>query len=427
MPMTHDSAARTIAASPLSRPKSRKLGEPQFSRVPDHAYCSPESDRLLVALFFLAIFLPLVAYLRGIESGQTLDENRHLAPKPKLVRGQIWKLPEQIDAYYRDWFGFRKRLIQWQNTARYLWLRSSNDDLLQGKQGWIFFARGGTIQNHMGLAPFSPSAVAAWQARLERRQQLLAARGIKYVFVVAPDKPSIYPEMLPASVQNNLGETRLDQLAAALHNSRSPATLLDLRGALIDAKRDGVVYFAQDTHWNGRGLYAAAREIARHAHELFPEVKLPPPLGVDYQLKTLEWGGGDWNLFGLPRENRKYPSELLVRITPMKAREVSVRAPAGITPIVEPWNQPRRFVRPDAARKVLVLHDSFMRTGMEDGEHRLLVDSFAESTFVGMKPSLADLARLVDHWHPDLVIEELVERGVEGEPLPEAMPPLPAP
>lgn len=413
---THEGTARTIAASPLARPKSRKLGEPQFSRVPDHAYCNPESDRLLVALFFIAIFLPLFAYLRGIESGETLDEKRDLAPRPRFELAQIWKLPEQIDAYYRDWFGFRRRLIQFQNTARYLWLKSSNEDLLRGKDGWVFYARGGTIQNHMGLSPFTPVQLAAWQRRLEAHQKLLTDRGGKYVFVVAPDKPSIYPELLPAAVQNNLGETKLDQLAKTLRDAQSPVTLLDLRDVLVDAKRDGAVYFTQDTHWNGRGFYVAALQIGKYAHSLFPEVVIPPPLGVDYQLKSFEWGGGDWNLFGLPGENLKYPAELLVRITPLIAKQVPISAPPGLTPIKEPWNQPRKFVHPGGARKALVLHDSFMRTGLLDPELRLLVESFAEITYVGIKPTLADLKLLVDQAQPDLVIEELVERSIDGEP-----------
>jgi hypothetical protein len=49
-------------------------------------------------------------------------------------------------------------------------------------------------------------------------------------------------------------------------------TVIDLRASLRAAKRESVVYYKADTHWNTRGAYAAYQEILRVLAADFPEV-----------------------------------------------------------------------------------------------------------------------------------------------------------
>ena len=47
---------------------------------------------------------------------------------------------------------------------------------------------------------------------LQDTQDWLAAHGIRYVFVLTPDKHQIYPEYIPASIHRLHEQTRSDQL-----------------------------------------------------------------------------------------------------------------------------------------------------------------------------------------------------------------------
>ena len=143
---------------PVSTPLStanRVLGEPEFAKVPAHAWISAAPDKILIAMFLLFLFLPLAAYLMKWESGESLQENRNLARAPAFGTDPVAKLPAIIDAYYRDYFGFRKRLIRWHDTIRYKWLRISTERVVIGKDDWAFFVAEGNLQSFIGAEPLS--------------------------------------------------------------------------------------------------------------------------------------------------------------------------------------------------------------------------------------------------------------------------------
>lgn len=408
---------RTLAASPLSRPGSRKLGEPEFARIPDHLWHGRISDSAVVALFVAAILSPFVAFWLGVRGEPELQENRKLAARPDFSLANRDHWAEQIDTYYRDHFGFRARLITWENTVRAAKLGASNKDLLIGRNRWAFYAREGNFENHMGLAPFSESELQAWKRHLELRHALLAADGIKYLFVVAPDKETIYPEELPAFVERALRPDRLSQLMAYLKKTQSPVAILPLHDLLRAAKSQGLVYFPQDTHWNGRGFFLANQEILREVkRRWFPDLNVPT-LAPDYAIEAQPFLGGEWNLVGLPRENGTFFSEFVVRKTPALAKaESGHRLPSNWPEIPESWVRPLWYSQPQGKHRVVVIHDSFMRTGCPDRDHIPLAESFAYSLFVGRRPDTAQLMTIIEREHPDLVIQELVERHIFGLP-----------
>jgi hypothetical protein len=105
-------------------------------------------------------------------------------------------------------------------------------------------------------------------------QGQLAARGVRFVFAVAPDKESIYPERLPPT-WSPLGPTTLDRLLAELRR-RTDVEIVDLRPALLAEKAndrpevEDLAYFPRGTHWTPRGAFAASQEILRRIARDFP-------------------------------------------------------------------------------------------------------------------------------------------------------------
>ncbi len=416
--------ARRTAASPLARPQSRKLGEPEFARIADYRWHGRLSDGLVAALFVAAILLPFIASWQSIRGEPELHENRNLAARPDLGLSNWARWAEQIDAYYRDHFAFRARLINWENTLRVVKLQSWNKDLLIGRERWMFFTGEGNLDNHLGLEPFSAQELAQWKQYFERRHFLLQASGSRYLLVIAPDKEAIYPEMLPDAVRRSLGTSRLTQLLTYLQQTNSPLAVLPLHNALRAAKSQGLVYFPQDTHWNGRGLFLANQEIARYAQaHWFPELQVPT-LAPDYAIEEHAWEGGEWNMVGLPRENGKYRSEFLIPKRPPRAQARPGTLPANWPDIPQPWLRPLWYAQPQGSRRLLVLHDSFMRTGCPDRDRMPVAEVFAHSLFIGDQPDLVHLDTLVNRERPDLVVQEIVERHLRGAPRDEFVPGL---
>jgi alginate O-acetyltransferase complex protein AlgJ len=393
----------------------RELGVPEFAKVPDYPWIRPWADRVLVAAFLLMAILPLVAWLSGKTSIETLGENRRLASLPSLSQELFEKWPATIDTYFRDNFGFRDKLIHANNVLLRKWLGVPGEGLVIGKGGWAFYRdpKEKIFENHLGMAPMNGQQLAHWKSYLEDRQSSRAARNIKTLFVIAPDKQTIYPEMLPAYLSPK-GRTRVDQLLAYLRDTHSTANVLDLRPVLLDAKRNGLVFFPQDTHWNGRGYFAAYLAISRRLREWFPDLPVQT-LGTNFGIKTIQSGQGDWGEVGLPEENLKYPSDVLV---PIDNRHATLMAPNLPTALpVEPWLAAVRTSNPDGRHRLLLFHDSFMSYGVENRENGPLTRDFAEALSISRRLPDQRLLELENSFQPDVVVDEWVERQIMGPPM----------
>jgi hypothetical protein len=365
------------------------------------------------------LLAPLVAYLVGWKSENTLHENRKLAPPPNFSTDPIASLPGKLEAYYDDRFGFRSDLVRIHSILLHKYLGASNADVVIGKDRWLFYARDNIFTDFFGKAPFSEDELKRWKEFLEGRRTMLAQNNSRYLFVIAPDKNTIYPEMLPDYIRRHRGRSRLEQLRQYLQATNSPVDILDLHQALIAAKPQGTLYFPQDTHWNGRGYFVGYQAMCATLKAWFPEI-VPQLLGRDYMIHAEAWGGGEWSVLGLTEENLTYASEFLVPLGTQKARKTSVPFPAtAIPPIQEPWNAPL-YWQGNGKHSLLMLHDSFMKTGFLDRDQVPLAENFARTIVVGRFLSDYELSRVVDAFHPDVVIEERAERVLAAVPPREA-------
>jgi alginate O-acetyltransferase complex protein AlgJ len=394
----------------------RKLGVPEFTRVPSHRWNQAWADRALISGFISFLFLPLLAWCFGWQTNRSLGENRRLAAPPSLAEEPFAKWPQAIDSYYRDNFGFRSTLVHADNVVLRMWLGVPSDRLVIGKDRWVFYydATEKILENHLGLDPLTDEQLAAWKSYLEHKHARRAASGMKSLFVIAPDKQTIYPEMMPPYLSPN-GRTRADQLIAYLHDTHSPANIIDLRPVLTAAKREGLIYFPQDSHWNGRGYFAAYREISRQLRSWFPDLPVQV-LGVNFDVKRVAWEGGDWGHVGLPEENLKFPGDLLVPIDHQRVSLLQPELPSDVISPLAPWLAAIRTLNPQGRHRLLLLHDSFMSFGVGNRAEGPLTRDFETTLSIGRYLQDTQVIELENSFRPDVVIEEWVERQVRATP-----------
>jgi hypothetical protein len=252
----------------------------------------------------------------------------------------------------------------------------------------------------------------SWRRTLEARRDWLAVRGIHFLFVVPPDKHTIYPEFLPPNLRPVRQQSRLDQLMAYLHE-HSTVDTLDLRPALFQAKKDGQIYCKLDTHWNGLGAFIAHREIVRSLRKWFPDVPVPE-LSLQHVTKQERTGGDLSRMLGLGSDLKdSYP---IVNARPPQATIVTgageeILDPSALIEVIvsERKNAP--------IGRAVILRDSFCTDLLP-----LLSEDFGRAAYLW--GSEFDPEKITAE-RPQVVIWELVERLLMKPPPDPAIGPIP--
>ena len=281
--------------------------------------------------------------------------------------------------------------------------------VVRGGRRWLFLTSGGEMQVYTGRLPLNRGVVERWRSVLERRRELCDRHGAFYLPLICPDKHSVHEEKLPDDIRLAKGRSQLDQWCEIL--AESEVRWLDIRAALIMAKKNEDVYYPDDTHWNHNGAYAAYAAVMSMLRECGVEGIV---LGADEFIQGSRGRIGDL----LPDEGR----DTGVRQFPVWERKGGWRAvsstyhwPEGVEKPsrVEPWQVARVYECEAAAGVLLLVGDSF--TQVE--EHlfvKLVADSFKRCIVIsntpGASPSCGAIERVVEFERPDVFIESRVER-----------------
>jgi len=368
-------------------------------------------DVVRVGLFALAVSIPLLTMLLGLDRGPQLTENRRLSARPSLVLRprQLVALPGQFRFYFADHFGFRSTLIHLDGVLN---LRVfgilSRPDVTMGEDGWLFLAGERSTECYRRTDLFSDAELEGWRRGLERRQAWLAARGAAFFFVIAPDKETIYGEKMPAMLTQVAPRSRLDQLVDYLHE-RSTVRIVDLRAALVAGKSDGRIYNKTDTHWNDHGAFLGYQELMRQVRQVVPAARV---LGRDdFDVSRRLTDGMDLTyqlgLSDVFREER-------IELKPKRPLPIATPDQNDPTPITV---GDRGTGRP----AVVVFRDSFFTAVVP-----WLAESFGRGEYLWQDRFDAGV---VERVAPKVVIQEIAERKLMLEPgaAQEAGVPLDAP
>lgn len=252
----------------------------------------------MVLIFIIIIFFPLVDDLidaTGDENVHSLQEKRVKADKPSFRFDSLFTFLRRYRYYYNDHFGPRSLLIPLHNYIKVKAFGISPIPMVTiGKDGWLYLARQnrqvGEIEYYRSLEPFTKEELEQWRTVLEQRRDYLARRGIHYLFVIAPNKSTIYPEYLPDSIRPVHKQSRLDQLVAYV-KTHSDVSILDLRDVMFAGKKERRVYRKTDSHWNRYGAYLAYAEIMKSLSRFFKDARAMPISA--FEITEKERHGGD--------------------------------------------------------------------------------------------------------------------------------------
>lgn len=366
--------------------------------------------KVLIAIFIIGISLPLLATFWNSAGGRfNAGEKRKLAEFPSLhfTREGMNKFPDDFSKYFDDNFGMREKLIRLHSYIKgFFFGVSPTQNAIMGKQGWLFLGDGNIVADYRHTHPFTDEELKRWRDVLVAKRDWLAARGIKYLFVVSPDKHSIYPEFMPDNLYQVRPDSCLDQLLAYL-KVNSTIEILDLRPALLAEKANTRVYHKTDTHWNERGAFVAYQQIMQRLSQNLPEMQYKTL--ADFQpVEEIAEGQDIANMMGL----RSAMHEQVLRLEPkakLCARAVDFKLSSDFQwPAYPPGHEAYARECNQNKIKAVFFQDSFGTALVP-----FISEHFKQTTFIWDYPNYAVMNATVRQEHPDVVIEERVERHLK--------------
>lgn len=355
-------------------------------------------DRLLVALFVLAVALPGLALLVTASRTTTRFENRPAAPWPS---GPGRGFTVAFERALADRFGGRDELVRLHHTLKaQLFQVSPVSKVLIGRDDWLYYLGddGRALDRVLRRnPPPTASETAAIVEGIRRRAQALQERGIAWRLVVVPDKYTVYPEHVPASLQPLSPVSPLDAVLAALPASLR-SMVVDLREPLREAARERLVYYRTDSHWNVSGGWIAYQEILAAMREATGRPVRPrEPLPPEYADRSTS--GDLARMLGITeRYTEPDPALRLPAGWHDCARDESGR-PAG-------WGVARQVLRCSGAEigRATIHHDSMGYALLSYLPHHI-----GQSLWVEGRSW--DLAHLESE-RPEILVDEIVERNL---------------
>lgn len=372
-------------------------------------------DFASAALFLVLLGIPHVDhFVRPAHVRAPTREKRsmHVWPAMPTDAGALASYPREVERAFGDRLGLRDVLLRWNSCVRWFVFTTSPTPICYpGENGWINYTGDALVPVLRGLRPFTRAELDAWQARLESRRDFAATWGGHYVFVVAPDKETNYPECVPERF-NRVGPTRLEQFVEHMR-THSTVEVVDLRGVLraerANDTADDFTYVPLGSHWTGRGIYAAYREILRRLQRWHPQLM---PLEIEDLEAEKTLGDGD------SLATQMYVGDLFTQRDWYYRRKGETGWRQVSRTVVDGIEHVETAVDDPSLPTALILHDSY-----GTGPSWLLQEHFSYCKSIDWPVLDADhaLARRYD-----VVLEIYVERALFGQsPRLGDLPPVP--
>lgn len=353
-------------------------------------------NHVYIFLFVLIIVSPFLFQIFSNQNEKVSLEKRELAKMPEFT--SVEKFPQEFENYFNDNFGLRNEMIDLFGRIKVNVFKSSpKPERVQfGSNKFLFYNNidDEVFGSYTNTAPISPENLNRMFTKFASRRDLLNKEDITYVVGFWPNKHTIYPEFLPASMQLQIiGKiSQADRIIDYFRNK--DFDFFDVRKPLTAAKDNKNLYRTLDTHWNANGAYEAYRGFCQVTHAT---LGLTPFNISDFQIKYNDSYEGDLtNQLGVKsiygyKDN--LPTYDLIDKTKLYKTVVREGFPKG-TIITQNDNSPKK-------QKALIFRDSFTTALVQ-----FISLHYKEVIYIN---GIYDQS-IVDKVKPDVVISCRVER-----------------
>jgi len=239
---------------------------------------------LMVLFFIMILFVMMNDTFHFYSPPKMLDmEKRNLSRKPIPDINHLDSYPAAYARFYEDRFPYRTKLIGYYAgviSLKFFHKSSFPDKVSLGREGWLYHILERPF--YEGTFPVNSDQIKKIVAELHNRAAYYHAKGIKFYLAIPPMKQDVYPEYLPRNYYKVPGKTVTEKIIDLIRQD-TIVKFIDLKSALMKAKKYGRLYYKTDNHWNALGGYYAYHAILDRMKQDFPS--LQPLDTFDFTMK----------------------------------------------------------------------------------------------------------------------------------------------
>lgn len=212
---------------------------------------------IFLGLFVMMCLLPLVGILIAGPAGAAANEILSDPPSLHDAEGKI-NLNYLKDAsdYLADHFFLRQEFVTADAVIEAgVFHDSACEDVVLGKEGWLFYTS--TLDDYRGLHVMTDRELHSAARTMALIQEYAQAHGADFLFTVAANKNTLYPQYMPEDIGRSGVESNLERLRKVLEEY--DVNFTDLGEGFRE--QDAVLYHRQDSHWNNLGAGLACDQI----------------------------------------------------------------------------------------------------------------------------------------------------------------------
>lgn len=353
------------------------------------------ADIVFSLLFLMMITVPLLCMNRE-EYVESEIENRALTSWPG------WGFNKEYNEWYlryaEDRIGFREDAIAFFTKATHSLFHEFSEELhMYGKEDYVFPADEGYIQSYQHLNT-NENLVDSLTVYLKNTNEYLQAKGIPFVFMICPDKKSVYGDYFPEYIHvNEENPHTLELLKEKLDEAEVPY-VIPIEEFREAAKTTQIYNKKYDcAHWNDLGALYGLQLVG----EKFKEQGSAAPIlsEEDYNLSFVEVKTMEFIDISI---NEQVPYYTLVdkpELSTNQNLEGALKRVDGTSV--------QHYKNPDAKsdETILVFHDSFLQSNK-----KYFVNNYKEVYLIS-RQNYEGIQYYVNVLQPDLVLYENAERA----------------
>ncbi len=198
-------------------------------------------------LYIIIVVLCLIVLggMMFVQKNGNINEGN--VQKPQLFRdGSLNEsFMDDAESYVVKHFGFRNEILEtYTFLQEKIFRKSAVDNVIVGEDGFLFLEE--TADDYTGNRNITGREVFQIQRTLELMQEYVETQNGKFLFVVAPNKNSLYDKM-----PYNYIKANEQSLAVKVLKEQENIPCVDLFQVFNETGE--ILYYATDTHWNEQG------------------------------------------------------------------------------------------------------------------------------------------------------------------------------
>ncbi len=208
---------------------------------------------IFVAVCLLICIIPSAGMFFDISDEPIGNEQQTEFPVLKTEEGKFnTNFLTELGDYFSTHYALRPQIVALDAEIQSNIFNVSNiESVVVGKNDWLYYSS--TLNDYLGKNTLSEREIFCVTNNLKITQDYLEKQNINFLFTVAPNKNTLYPENMPYYYSVKESNTRnLDNLAKALEGN---VNYCDLLTPLKES--DEVLYLKGDSHWNNKGALLA--------------------------------------------------------------------------------------------------------------------------------------------------------------------------